>query len=85
MPLADLYPDPNSPGLMVCLEDLDLYDPYRLPPRVTEDITLPFVRPDVPLTMEETVFSFAIATEQTSIVLITETGKFLEATGVSVP
>jgi len=49
-PLAELYPDPNSPGLMVCKEDLDELDPYRLPARVTEDITLPFVRPDVPLT-----------------------------------
>lgn len=48
-PLADLYPDPNSPGLMVCKEDLDEFDPYRLPARVTEDITLPFVRPDVSL------------------------------------
>ncbi len=49
MPLGELSPDPNSPGLLVCAEDLDLLDPYRLPARVTEDITLPFVRPDVPL------------------------------------
>jgi len=48
-PLADLMPDPNSPGLMVCEADLDVLDPYRLPARQTEDITLPFVRPDTPL------------------------------------
>ena len=48
--LEDLYSDPNSPGLKVCLNDLDDYDPYRLPARRTEDITLPFYRPDVDLT-----------------------------------
>lgn len=44
-------PDPNAPGLMVCQADLDDFDPYRLPPREPDDITLPFVRPDVPLTI----------------------------------
>lgn len=45
--LEELSPDPNSPGLMVCREDLDVLDPYRLPARETEQITLPFNRPDV--------------------------------------
>lgn len=44
--LEDLYSDPNAPGLMVCLEDLDDYDPYRLAARPTEEINLPFTRPD---------------------------------------
>lgn len=48
-PLAELHPDPNSPGLMVCDVDTDQFDPYRLAPRQTEDITLPFTRPDVKL------------------------------------
>lgn len=47
--LDDLAPDVNYPGLLVCKEDSDDYDPYRLPPRETEDITLEFVRPDLPL------------------------------------
>lgn len=46
MSLDDLYPDPNSPGLRVCKDCLDVLDPWRLPPRETEDITLPFYRPD---------------------------------------
>lgn len=46
LPIVDLTPDPNSPGLMVCRYDVDDYDPYRLPPRETEQITLQFVRPD---------------------------------------
>lgn len=50
MSLDDLYPDPNAPGLMVCRKDLDVFDPWRLPPRQTEDITLRNPRPDVPLT-----------------------------------
>jgi len=45
-PLQELHSDPNTPGLKVCLEDLDDYDPYRLPARKTEDVTLPFYRPD---------------------------------------
>ena len=48
-PLAELQSDPNLPALMVCREDLDDYDPYRLAPRPPDQITLPFVRPDLPL------------------------------------
>lgn len=46
LPLTYLQPDPNSPGLMVCPDDLDVLDPYRLPARQTEQINLPFARPD---------------------------------------
>lgn len=46
---SDLRKDPNN-GLMVCQDDLDLYDPWRLPARQTEDITLGHPRPDVKLT-----------------------------------
>ena len=47
--LDDLHPDPNYPGLRVCDKDLDQFDPYRLPARQTEDITLPFTRVDTPI------------------------------------
>lgn len=47
MSLDDLYPDPNSPGLRVCKDDLDQLDPWRLAPLSPDVITLPFVRPDV--------------------------------------
>ena len=50
MSLDDLYPDPNFPGLRVCKNDLDDLDPWRLAARQTEDIHLPFTRPDRPLT-----------------------------------
>jgi hypothetical protein len=46
-PIVELMSDPNYPGLRVCKVDLDELDPYRLPARQTERITLPFVRPDV--------------------------------------
>ena len=48
--LEDLYSDPNTPGLKVCINDLDDYDPYRLAPRQADRITLPFYRPDQDLT-----------------------------------
>lgn len=49
-PLGELSPDPNYPALMVCAADKDDYDPYRLAPRAPDQIVLPFVRPDRPLT-----------------------------------
>jgi len=49
MSIDELFSDPNSPGLRVCREDLDQLDPYRLPARQPDNITLPFVRPDTPL------------------------------------
>lgn len=49
MPLDDLQPDPNSPGLLVCDKDRDHYDPYRLPARQPDNILLPFTRPDTPI------------------------------------
>jgi hypothetical protein len=50
---VDLVPDPNSPGLRVCKSGgcMDEFDPYRLPARQTEDISLQHPRPDVPLEM----------------------------------
>lgn len=47
--LEELSSDPNSPGLRVCRDDRDQLDPYRLPARQTENITLRFPRPDEPL------------------------------------
>ena len=46
-PYVDLMPDPNFPGMRVCKEDLDNFDPWRLPARQTENIALRFPRPDV--------------------------------------
>ena len=44
---VDLMPDPNFPGMRVCKEDLDNFDPWRLPARQTENIALRFPRPDI--------------------------------------
>ena len=48
---SELRPDGNSPGLMVCNDEgcWDTKDPWRLPPRKTEDITLKHPRPDYPV------------------------------------
>lgn len=52
----DLMQDPNNQQ-WCCHECVDLYDPYRLPARVAEDISLRHPRPDVPLTISsEEVF-----------------------------
>lgn len=48
----DLGPDPNNRGLLVCDGCRDVFDPYRLPPRRTENISLTHPRPDTPLVTE---------------------------------
>jgi hypothetical protein len=40
-------PDPNFPGMRVCKDDLDDFDPWRLPALQTENISLRFPRPDI--------------------------------------
>jgi hypothetical protein len=46
--IDEAQPDPNFPGLSVCRQNCaDEKDPYRLPARKTEKITLKFPRPDV--------------------------------------
>jgi len=51
--LDDLYSDPNFVGLKVCRKDLDDYDPWRLPARPADQISLRFARPDTPLTVDD--------------------------------
>ena len=47
-PHAEFSKDPNFPGLMVCEQGCkDQFDPYRLPARQTERITIRFPRPDL--------------------------------------
>lgn len=49
--ILKLVADPNSPGLRVCEDTCrDLLDPYRLPARKTENITIRHPRPDEPMT-----------------------------------
>ena len=46
-PIIEAMPDPNFPGLKVCNRGCaDEKDPYRLPARKTERITLQYPRPD---------------------------------------
>lgn len=70
LPLEELYSDPNSPNLMVCKEDLDNYDPYRLAPRPADQIVLPFVRPDTPLSPDQ----FGLISESGEEYIVTENG-----------
>lgn len=53
-PWSELIPDGNSPGLRVCRPTVhsgcwDTYDPYRLPPRQPDKISMQWTNPDVPL------------------------------------
>lgn len=50
--ITELVEDPNVTGLRVCKDRgcKDSYDPWRLPARASEDISLQYPRPDTPLT-----------------------------------
>ncbi len=50
-------PDPNFPGMRVCKEDLDNFDPWRLPARQTENISLRFPRPDVSVALPDNLLN----------------------------
>lgn len=66
--LGELHSDPNYPNLMVCKEDSDQYDPYRLAPRAPDQIVLPFVRPDLPLNTNPS----GLVNESDNLFIITE-------------
>jgi hypothetical protein len=52
-PHAVMRSDPNFPGLQVCDQGCaDNFDPYRLPARKTERITIRFPRPDVSVALD---------------------------------
>jgi hypothetical protein len=70
-PHAVMRNDPNFPGLRVCNEGCaDQLDPYRLPARKTERITIRFPRLDLPLDAGDNYLitggtnQFLISTEQ---------------------
>jgi hypothetical protein len=53
-PIDELRPDRDSPGLMVCRDDNDERDRYKLPPRKPETVSLRFIRPDTDISSEPT-------------------------------
>ena len=48
--ITELISDPNAPGLRVCVYGcVDDLDPWRLPARAADKITIQYPRPDEPL------------------------------------
>ena len=73
-PHAVMRPDPNFPGLQVCDQGCaDEFDPYRLPARKTERITIRFPRPDVSVAVEPNDLittgygGYVISTEESNV------------------
>ena len=77
MAYVDLYPDPNFPGMRVCKEDLDVFDPWRLPARQTENIALRWPRPDVSVALQSVVNATASAALMTAACSGVAPGEFL--------
>ena len=77
-PSIESMPDPNFPGLVVCQQGCaDEKDPYRLPARKTERITLQFPRPDVSVAVNPndivvSPYGGALSTEQSGQVPVTD-------------
>lgn len=74
VPYSELRPDGNIPGLRVCKakECFDVYDPWRLPARQPENITLRHPRPDTKIG----IYTLFLTTESDEI-LVTEEGSAL--------
>jgi hypothetical protein len=64
---GSLVKDPNN-SLWLCKECVDIYDPWRLPARRAEDISLRHPRPDIPLSDVSTT-DYALATENLVILI----------------
>jgi len=58
VPYSDIRPDGNIPGIRVCGDGCsDQFDPYRLPARQSERVSLRFPRPDAPLDQYEEAYT----------------------------
>lgn len=69
--LGELTPDPNYPNLMVCRDDTDEFDPYRLAPRAEDQVVLPFNRPDTSVSTNPS----GVMTQDDDCFIITEDGE----------
>ena len=56
---SDLQTDPNN-GLKVCKDCKDLRDPWRLPARKTENISLQHPRPDVDIALAQPITWYTV-------------------------
>ena len=56
--ISELTSDPNAPGLRVCIRGcVDDLDPWRLPARAEDKITLTYPRPEVPVATPDDAFN----------------------------
>lgn len=59
-PIGELKPDRDNPGLLVCKDDNDELDRYKLPARVPESVTLRKIRPDTDIA-EDASYDWSIS------------------------
>jgi hypothetical protein len=73
-PIVALVSDPNAPGLRVCGDKgergcVDKFDPWRLPARRPENITVQYPRPDDPLVIGLTT---RVLSDRTTVRVLTD-------------
>ena len=51
--LDELVADGNAPGLRVCTDCSDVFDPYRLSPPAPDRLVLKYPRPEVEVPLDE--------------------------------
>jgi hypothetical protein len=76
MPYTKLQPDGNSPGLRVCRACSDDKDPYRLPARQTEAVSVQTPRPDSGIAISS---NYLLASPESYI--ITGAGSYIKVSG----
>ena len=57
-PYSELVADGNTPGLRVCTECSDQKDPFKLPPKKTENVSLKYPRPDISIATPQNTPTF---------------------------
>lgn len=80
-PYQVLVPDGNTPSLRVCGDGgkygcVDVYNPNRLPARMTENIAIQFPRPDVDIAVTQA--GIGLSGEDNDNYVLTEQGFILE-------
>ena len=84
MPIGELMPDPNTPGVRVCRDDLDQLDPWRMAPRPSDRITVQFARPDIDIAETQPATVWMPGTNYQVGALVVPTNPWTDTTNVPV-
>ena len=84
MPIGELMPDPNTPGVRVCRDDLDQLDPWRLSPRAPDNLLVQYPRPDIDISETQPATTWVSGTYYQAGAFVVPTNPWSDTTNVPV-